>query len=111
MLSCATRLKGNGSGHSVFIRASMLTVALSMQPQRSSICATHMQHIAEEDQFVPKDAQATVKSALAGVSPVTVHSYPGVDHAFARIGGAHYDAKAAETANARTLDFFKTNLG
>ena len=79
--------------------------------EAGNISQPHMQHIAEEDQFVPKGAQTTVKSALDGINPVTVHSYPGVDHAFARIGGAHYDARAAETANARTLNFFKTNLG
>jgi len=79
--------------------------------EAGNISHPHMQHIAEEDQFVPKDAQAAVKNTLAGNNLVTVQSYPGVDHAFARIGGAHYDAKAADTANTRTLDFFKTNLG
>jgi carboxymethylenebutenolidase len=42
---------------------------------------------------------------------VTAHSYPNVDHAFARLGGAHYDAAAAELANNRTAEFFTLNLG
>ena len=70
-----------------------------------------MLHIAEEDQFVPKPAQAQIKSALAGHARVTIHSYPGRDHAFARPGGEHYDASDAALADGRTLAFFKRNLG
>lgn len=68
-------------------------------------------HIAEEDQFVPKDAQAAIKKTVAGNKNVTVHSYPGTDHAFARDGGAHYDKAAADLAGQRTLEFFKRHLG
>ncbi|HEX6859443.1 MAG TPA: dienelactone hydrolase family protein [Caulobacteraceae bacterium] len=67
-------------------------------------------HIAEEDQFVPKEAQAAVKQALAGNPKVEIHSYPGRDHAFARKGGEHYDAADAGKANERTLAFFEKNL-
>ncbi len=69
-----------------------------------------MLHIAEKDQFCPPEAQAKVKSALKGNAHVTIHSYPGMDHAFARVGGQHYDKTAADTANQRTADFFKKNL-
>ena len=69
-----------------------------------------MLHIAEKDQFCPPDAQATIKAALAGNSLVTLHSYPGTDHAFARIGGAHYDHEAAEIANGRTREFLDAHL-
>ncbi len=69
-----------------------------------------MLHIAEEDKFVPKDAQQKVKDALGNTPNVTIHSFPGVDHAFARIDGQHWDAKAAESANKRTADFFKKHL-
>ncbi len=70
-----------------------------------------LMHIAEKDKFVPPEAQAKVKAALAGHSQVTVHSYPGVDHAFARVGGEHFDQAAADLANERTRTFFKTHLG
>jgi carboxymethylenebutenolidase len=60
-------------------------------------------HIAEEDQFVPKDAQARIVAALKNHPQVQVFTYPGRDHAFAREGGAHFDAADAATANARTL--------
>lgn len=68
-------------------------------------------HIAEEDQFVPKPAQALVIAALKNHPQVEIHTYPGRDHAFARKGGAHYDAQAAALAEGRTLNFFKHHLG
>lgn len=68
-------------------------------------------HIAEKDQFCPPAAQAQIKSVLGKYPLVTVYTYPGVDHAFARIGGEHYSKEAAETANRRTAEFFKKHLG
>jgi len=70
-----------------------------------------LMHIAEEDQFVPKPAQALILQALKDHPLVTIHTYPGRDHAFARPGGEHYDAADARTAGERTLAFFKANLG
>lgn len=70
-----------------------------------------MLHIAEKDQFCPPEAQQAVKAALGKNAKVTIHSYPGVDHAFARIGGEHYDKAAAESANQRSAAFFKQHLG
>jgi carboxymethylenebutenolidase len=64
-------------------------------------------HVAELDGFVPPDAQARIKPALAANPNVTLYSYPGRDHAFARPGGANYDRADAELANARSLAFLK----
>lgn len=64
-----------------------------------------MLHIAEEDKFVSKGAQAAIIAALSDNQHVRLHSYPGVNHAFSRIGGEHYDADAATRANQRTQDF------
>lgn len=69
-----------------------------------------LMHMASEDQFVPKDAQVKIREGLKDHANVTLHVYEGNDHAFAREGGAHYDAKAAATANARTAAFFKQQL-
>lgn len=69
-----------------------------------------MLHIAEEDQFVPKEAQAMIVQALGNRTGVEVHTYPGRDHAFARMGGEHYDAKDAEIAGRRSLAFFEKAL-
>ncbi|MEO6338859.1 MAG: dienelactone hydrolase family protein [Caulobacteraceae bacterium] len=69
-----------------------------------------MLHIAGDDQFVPKAAQAQIVEALTGLSHVKLYTYPGRDHAFARPGGQHYDAGDAGAADARTLAFFAENL-
>ncbi len=68
-------------------------------------------HIAEKDQFVPKPAQEQIERALKGNASVTLYRYAGVDHAFARLGGAHYDAPAANLANSRTSEFLRRHLG
>jgi len=68
-------------------------------------------HIAEKDQFVPADAQAQIKVALAGHPRVALHVYTGQDHAFARVGGQHYDEASANLANVRTREFLRNNLG
>jgi carboxymethylenebutenolidase len=70
-----------------------------------------LMHIAEEDQFVPKPAQAIILAALKDHPNIEVHTYPGCDHAFAREGGEHFDAAAAKLANGRTLQFFQKVLG
>lgn len=70
-----------------------------------------MLHIAEKDRFVPPEAQAKVKDALAKHPQVTIHSYVGQDHAFARVGGEHYDKEAADLANRRSLEFLNKALG
>lgn len=69
-----------------------------------------MLHIAGQDQFCPPEAQTAIHAALAANPHVTIHDYPAQDHAFARPGGAHYDAAAAELANLRTLEFFVRHL-
>jgi len=70
-----------------------------------------LMHVAEEDKFVPKEAQARILAALKDRPNVTIHTYPGRDHAFARPGGEHFHAADAETANARTAAFFAAHLG
>ncbi len=70
-----------------------------------------MLHVATADEFVPPEAQAKMKEGLSGHPQVTLHEYEGKDHAFARVGGAHYDKEAADLANRRTLEFFRKELG
>jgi carboxymethylenebutenolidase len=69
-----------------------------------------MLHIAENDKFVPPEAQAKIKAGLKDMKNVVIYGYPGVDHAFARINGDHFDKNAAELANKRTLEFLKKHL-
>ena len=69
-----------------------------------------MLHIAGKDQFVPPPAQQQIVEGLKSNSLVTIHVYPEMDHAFARVGGAHYDKANAELANGRTATFFRQHL-
>jgi carboxymethylenebutenolidase len=75
------------------------------------IKAPLMLHIAGKDEFVPPEAQEAVVAGLHGNPHVTIHRYPEMDHAFARVGGAHYDKATADEANDRTLKFFQRHLG
>ena len=69
-----------------------------------------MLHIAEKDQFTPPAAQKEILEGLRGNPHVTIHTYPEMDHAFARTGGEHYDHANAELANGRTSTFFRQHL-
>jgi len=70
-----------------------------------------LMHIAEEDQFVPKEAQAIILQALKDHPQIEIHTYPGRDHAFARVGGEHYHEHDAKLANGRTQQFFQRTIG
>ncbi|MEJ7138128.1 dienelactone hydrolase family protein [Amphibiibacter pelophylacis] len=67
-------------------------------------------HIAEKDGFCPPEAREAIVKAFAGHAQVTTQVYPGVDHAFARPAGEHYDAAAATLANQRTADALAQHL-
>jgi carboxymethylenebutenolidase len=70
-----------------------------------------LMHLAGEDEYMDKAAQATIREALAHNPLIDIHIYPGRNHAFARPNGDHYDATDAAIANARTLNFFTQHLG
>jgi len=80
-------------------------------PEAEKLTRPLMLHIAEEDQFVPKDAQAVIVQALKDHPQIEIHSYPGRDHAFARDGGEHYHEADARLAGGRTLQFFQRTIG
>jgi carboxymethylenebutenolidase len=69
-----------------------------------------LMHLAEEDEFISKPAQAEIKAALADKANTTVYSYPGQNHAFSRHNGRHYNAEAAALAHKRTYDFLHQQL-
>ena len=52
-----------------------------------------------------------IKAALDDNDMATIYSYEGQDHAFARIGGKHFDKASADAAWERTLDHFRVHLG
>jgi carboxymethylenebutenolidase len=78
--------------------------------EAEKLAAPLMLHIAEDDGFVDKDAQARIVAGLGNHPHVTLHTYPGRGHAFARPGGDHYHAGDAALANGRTDAFFAKAL-
>jgi carboxymethylenebutenolidase len=69
-----------------------------------------LMHLAEEDEFISKAAQAEIKTALSSKPNATVYSYPGQRHAFARHNGTLYNPAAAVFANERTSEFLHQQL-
>lgn len=67
-------------------------------------------HIAGADEFVPSEAQEQIISALKSHEFATTHHYEGLNHAFARGNGMHYDESGATTANGRTKNFLAQQL-
>jgi carboxymethylenebutenolidase len=81
-----------------------------MLTEAANIKTPLLLHIAEEDGFVDKEAQAKIHQGLDANDQVTLIDYAGVDHGFTRKGGQHYDEAAATKANKTSLDFLKSNL-
>ena len=67
-------------------------------------------HIAERDGFCP-EARERILAALGGKPGVELYVYPGLDHAFARTGGAHYDKPAAMMAHQRSMAALQRAIG
>jgi carboxymethylenebutenolidase len=70
-----------------------------------------LMHIAEDDEFAPKEVQEKVNERLAPMELVVVNSYTGLKHAFCRTGGDNYNPEAADFANAQTVEFLRKHLG
>jgi carboxymethylenebutenolidase len=78
--------------------------------EAAHIRAPLLYHLAEEDEYISKDAQANIRAALEGKPNVELYAYPGCNHAFARPGGNHFDPAAATLAAGRTEAFFARTL-
>ncbi len=68
-------------------------------------------HMALKDRWVQAEVNDLLERRLSPNPLVTIHKYPGADHAFARYGGKTYSKPEAERALALTLEFFNTHLG
>jgi carboxymethylenebutenolidase len=78
--------------------------------EASNLHSPLLLHIAGKDQYCPPEAQAKIHAALDSHPLVRLYDYPQEDHAFARVGGAHYNPNTAELANLRSLEFFVRHL-
>lgn len=61
-------------------------------------------HIADQDEFFPAEGRARLVEAAKAYPLVHAYTYPGANHAFARVGGVHYDARSAIIANGRSAE-------
>jgi carboxymethylenebutenolidase len=68
-------------------------------------------HFASEDKYAPPEAVEQIKQAFKGRSDVEIYVYQGVDHAFARTGGMHYDRPASMMAHSRSIALFRKVMG
>ena len=69
-----------------------------------------LMHLAGDDEYMPPEAQAKIREAVARVKSVEVQVYPHRNHAFARPSGDHYDRADAIVANRRTVAFMRDHL-
>jgi carboxymethylenebutenolidase len=68
-------------------------------------------HIADKDEFFPPEGRAKVVEAVTGHSKIACYVYPDADHAFARVGGVHWDGRSAAIANGRSAEALVAALG
>lgn len=80
-------------------------------PEAAHIRGNLVVHIAENDQFCPPEARGQIVDALSGRDDIGLYVYPGVDHAFARVGGEHYDQASAVKAHQRSMAALKSAIG
>lgn len=66
--------------------------------------------IAEQDALCPPEAQAAIHARLGHNPQVTLKTYPGVGHAFARPGSPARDPAMADLANATVATFLSAHL-
>jgi carboxymethylenebutenolidase len=68
-------------------------------------------HIADNDEFFPPEGRAKVVEAVKRHPRVACHVYPNADHAFARVGGVHWQGRAAAIANGRSAEALVATIG
>jgi carboxymethylenebutenolidase len=68
-------------------------------------------HIADRDEFFPPEGRAKVVEAAKSARQIGCYVYPNADHAFARVGGVHWDGRSAAIANGRSAEALVAALG
>ena len=79
--------------------------------EAGTIRAPLLLHIAELDKFFPPEGREKVVTALQGHPHARAYVYPNADHAFARVGGTHWQGRAATIANGRSAEALAEALG
>jgi len=68
-------------------------------------------HIAEKDEFASPEIIDKILDGAEDHEFIDAFVYPDVQHAFARVKGVHFDARAATIANGRTAEILADILG
>ncbi|HEY6432055.1 MAG TPA: dienelactone hydrolase family protein [Acetobacteraceae bacterium] len=68
-------------------------------------------HIAGQDEFFPADGRNKVIEATKKQRNIACYVYPNANHAFARVGGVHWDGRSAAIANGRSAEALVAALG
>jgi carboxymethylenebutenolidase len=82
----------------------------SLIPEFDNIEAPLMVHIAEKDEFSSPEIVEKVLDGAEENEFIDAFIYPDVQHAFARVNGVHYDARAATIANGRSAEILAEML-
>ena len=80
-------------------------------PEFENIQAPLLVHIAEKDEYSSPEIVEKVLDGVEDNAFIDAFVYPDVQHAFARVNGVHYDARAATIANGRTTEILAEILG
>lgn len=96
-------------------RAGMVTAAVSFYGSQAidfvGAKADYQIHLAESDRFISHDEAAFMEATMGLESlQVTTHVYPGTSHGFADPESPAYDARAAEPAWERAVEFLRDRL-
>jgi carboxymethylenebutenolidase len=83
----------------------------NLLPDLPKVAKPLLVHIADKDAFFPPEGRAAVVAAAQGHQFVHAYVYPNADHAFARVGGIHWDGRSAAIANGRSAEALVAALG
>jgi carboxymethylenebutenolidase len=73
-------------------------------PEIGKIATPLLVHIAGLDKFFPAEARARVVEEVKANPQIATYVYAHADHAFARVGGIHWDGLSATIANGRSAE-------
>lgn len=79
-------------------------------PEFDKLQAPLLLHIAEQDEYSPAEVVEKLLDAVEESELIEAIVYPDVGHAFARVDGMNYDARAAVIANGRTAEILAEML-
>ncbi|MFC5459303.1 dienelactone hydrolase family protein [Massilia niabensis] len=83
----------------------------NMLDEAANIRGKLVLHFAENDAYCDAAAREKVIAALSSLPKAEMYVYPGADHAFARVGGMHFDKPSALMAHGRTIAALKSQVG